>query len=79
MKKSKVKKEKKSHSKKKKHSDDKRGPVKISEYMKERKVDAPRSSVTGRVIKMKVKKSRKDKEVCLNCLYAIIFVCISEG
>lgn len=30
--------------------------------MKERKVDAPRSSVTGRVIKMKVKKSRKDKE-----------------
>ena len=49
--------------------------------MKERKVDAPRSSVTGRVIKMKVKKSRKDKEVCLNyvCTYAIIFICITEG
>ena len=32
---------------------------------------ADRSAITGRVIKMKVKKSKREKEVCSSILYCV--------
>lgn len=46
-------------------SEKRAGPVQLSKYMKDHD-DAQRSAVTGKIIKLKVKKSTKDKERDLN-------------
>lgn len=38
------------------------GPVQISKYLKERKKGGKYSMISGKKIKMKVKKSKKDKQ-----------------
>jgi len=63
-KKRKKKKKKKSKKRAKKKADEAPGPVQLSKFMKERrqKEEAHRSAVSGKKIKLKIKKSSKDKE-----------------
>lgn len=45
-----------------KGQDDSSGPVQISKYLKEKKKTGKYSMISGKKIKMKVKKSKKDKQ-----------------
>ncbi|KPP69602.1 hypothetical protein Z043_111632, partial [Scleropages formosus] len=58
----KEKKHKRKKDKKSKADSESSGPVQISKYLKEKKKGGKYSMISGKRIKMKVKKSKKDKQ-----------------
>lgn len=56
----------KKHKRRKEKKDEDGGPVQISKYLKDRTKGSKYSMISGKKIKMKVKKSKKDKQMDKN-------------